>query len=549
MRLIVLGVLALSLAASTGAQPLVNRRADTAVTLRAARLLDGRGGTVLAAQVVVRDGHIASVGPAGGPVTGELLDLGALTLLPGLIDAHSHVAWYFNKDGRLHQEGDGDSPAQVLLSAADNARATLHAGITTLQSPGSPEDGELRDRIAAGVAVGPRILTSLEPLNEKSGTPEELRALVRARKAAGADLIKLFASKSIREGGAQTMTDAQLEAACGEAKAQGLRTLVHAHSSESVRAAAVAGCTQVEHAVFATEETLRVLAERGVYLDPHTCLVFRNYLDNKPKFFGIGNYNEEGFAAMEKALPLALAGFKRALATPGLKIVFGTDAVAGAHGRNVEELVCRVRDGGQDPMAAVVSATSLAAEALGLGTRMGSIAPGLEADLIAVDGDPAADVTALRRVVFVMKGGRVYRDARTAHTAVAWPAYGSDAGGTKHSNVVTLDRANVKTLRASWSWKTGEEPRPASATATATRPGLFEATPLWSTARSTSARPTTAWSRSTPRRDARGGATTRRPGASASRSTARASSTAGWRSAAERRSRRSRCPSVARHRR
>src|SRR5262249_7523617 len=306
MRLIGWGVFALGVAAWAGAETPPNRGADGPVALRAARLVDGGGGVLLQAQVVVRDGRIVSVGPAGGPVTGRLLDLGALTVLPGLIDAHSHVAWYFNKDGRLHQDGDGDSPAQVLLSAADNARGTLDAGITTLQSPGSPEDAELRDRISASVVVGPRILTSLEPLNEKSGTPDELRALVRARKAAGADLIKLFASKSIREGGAQTMTAAQLEAACGEAKAEGLRTLVHAHSSESVRAAALAGCTQVEHAVFATEETLRVLAERGVYLDPHTCLVFRNYLDNKPKFFGIGNYNEEGFAAMEKALPLAL---------------------------------------------------------------------------------------------------------------------------------------------------------------------------------------------------------------------------------------------------
>jgi quinoprotein glucose dehydrogenase len=129
-------------------------------------------------------------------------------------------------------------------------------------------------------------------------------------------------------------------------------------------------------------------------------------------------------------------------------------------------------------MAAVVSATSLAAEALGLEARIGRIAPGLEADLIGVNGDPASDVTALRRVAFVMKGGRVYRDDRAAHAASAWPVYGGDAGGTKHSSVVTIDRANVKTLRAAWTWKTGEEPRPASATATATRPGLFEATPL-----------------------------------------------------------------------
>src|SRR5262249_39740804 len=158
--------------------------------------------------------------------------------------------------------------------------------------------------------------------------PQRLRELVRQRAAAGADLIKIFASKSIREEGAQTMTQEQLDAACGEARARGLRTLVHAHSPESGRAAAMAGCNQVEHGIFATEEVLRLLAERGLYFDPQCCLVFRNYLENKPKFLGIGNYTEEGFSSMEKALPLAVATFRRALATPGLKIVFGTDAVA-----------------------------------------------------------------------------------------------------------------------------------------------------------------------------------------------------------------------------
>jgi imidazolonepropionase-like amidohydrolase len=254
------------------------------------------------------------------------------------------------------------------------------------------------------------VLTSLEPLDQDSGGPDVLRAKVRQRKEAGADLIKLFASKSIRDGGARTMTDAQLEAACAEAKARGLRTLVHAHSAEAMAAAARAGCTQVEHGVFADEATLRLLAERGTYFDPQCGLVFRNYLDNKARYLGIGNYSEAGFAAMEKAVPLAVAAFRMALATPGLKVVFGTDAVAGAHGHNVEELVCRVEQGGQAPMAAIVSATSLNAEALGLGGEIGAVAPGLQADLIALDGDPSRDITALRRVVFAMRAGRVYRN-------------------------------------------------------------------------------------------------------------------------------------------
>jgi imidazolonepropionase-like amidohydrolase len=208
------------------------------------------------------------------------------------------------------------------------------------------------------------------------------------------------------------MNDAQLRAICEEAKAQGLRTMVHAHSAASIKASVLAGCGQIEHGVFADDEALKLMADRGVYFDPQICLVFTNYLDNRAKYEGIGNYNEAGFAAMQKAIPIATDMFKRALRTPGLKMVFGTDAVAGAHGRNVEELVCRVQAAGQSPLAAITSGTSVAAEALRLGDQFGSVAPGLQADLIAVQGDPTKDITALRRVMFVMKGGKVYRNER-----------------------------------------------------------------------------------------------------------------------------------------
>ena len=386
------------------------RAADAPITLRAARILDGRGGVIPNARITVVGSRITKVeANATGSAT---YDLGTATILPGLIDAHAHVVWYFNSKGRFHTGDDGDTKTEGMLAAAGNAYTTLMSGITTLQSLGSPEDKELRNAIARGVVVGPRILTSLDPLNERSGTPDELRALVRTRKAEGADVIKVFASKSIREGGAQTMTDAQLEAVCSEARAQGLRALIHAHSADAVLAATRAGCTQIEHGVFATDAVLKLMAERGTYHDPQCGLVFRNYLENRAKYQGIGNYNDEGFASMEKAIPLALEGFKRALATPGLKIVWGTDAVAGAHGRNVEDLICRVNEGGQKAMAAIVSATSLNAEALGLKDRIGSIAAGMEADIIAVPGDPTTDITALRNVRFVMMGGRVVKSER-----------------------------------------------------------------------------------------------------------------------------------------
>jgi imidazolonepropionase-like amidohydrolase len=185
--------------------------------------------------------------------------------------------------------------------------------------------------------------------------------------------------------------------------------MVHAHSAEAMRAAALAGCTQIEHGVFATQEVLDLLAQRGTWFDPQCGLVFTNYLDNRARYDGIGNYNAVGFASMERALPVAANVVRLASHTPGLKLAFGTDAVAGAHGRNAEELTCRVQKAGQPTMDAVISATSRNAESMGLAGRVGAIAAGLDADLIAVDGDPSTDITALGRVVFVMKGGRVYR--------------------------------------------------------------------------------------------------------------------------------------------
>jgi imidazolonepropionase-like amidohydrolase len=286
------------------------------------------------------------------------------------------------------------------------------AGMTTVQSVGAASDVPLRDAINRGLLPGPRILTSIGSIGDPKLTDDELKAAVRKFKDAGADLIKIFASRSIRDGGAQTLTTAQLATTCGEAKLLGLRTLVHAHSAESMRSASTAGCTQVEHGVFATAEVLRYMAERGTYFDPNIGVVLQNYLQNKAKFLDIGNYNEEGFAQMEKAIPLNFAMIKEAVKVKGLKLVFGTDAVAGAHGRNVEELVVRVQQG-QPPMDAIISGTSRAAESLQLQNRIGTVATGFDADLIAVDGDPAEDITALRRVVFVMKGGRVYKNVAT----------------------------------------------------------------------------------------------------------------------------------------
>lgn len=375
--------------------------------LRTSAILDGRGHVLRDTRIVIQSGMIARI---DSKAEGHGYDLRGLTVLPGWIDTHVHIGWHFDAEGRL--AGEKESPAQAALGAAANAWSTLQGGFTTVQSVGSPADKDLRDAIARGAIPGPRILTSLEPIvgkGEATGTPEELRAMVEQRAKDGADVIKIFASKSIREGKWQTLSQEQLAVLCGEAKKLGLRTVVHAYGP-AIRAATLAGCWQIEHGIYSSDEDLKLMAEKGTFFDPQAGLVIQNYLDNKARYLGIGNYTEEGFSIMQKILLEDFALFRRAIATPGLKVVFGADATAGAHGRNAEEFLFRVRECGQDAMAAMVSANSLAAEAVGMRDRIGAIAPGMDADIIALDGDPRKDITAVRRVVFVMKGGVVYRN-------------------------------------------------------------------------------------------------------------------------------------------
>ena len=377
------------------------------VVIAADVLLDGRGRVMRNTRVVVEGSKIVRIDPKAGPVD---YDLRGLTVLPGWIDAHVHITWSFGEDGK--SADPGRATPEAAYRSAENAWATLMAGFTTAQSVGSPADLPLREAIARGALPGPRLLTSAAPLagrGEATGTPEEIRAYVRGLKGAGADVLKIYASGGMLRGG-MTLSPEQLKAACDEARRQGLRALVHAYR-EAVRAAALAGCTQVEHGLGATDEDLKLLAERGTYFDPQAGLLIETYLGNKERFLGTPFYTEQSFAAFAKVMPMQHELLRRAAQTPGLKIVFGTDAVAGAHGRNAEEFVYRVRDGGVDPMAALVSANSLGAEALGMADRIGSIAPGLEADIIALEGNPLADITAVRRVAFVMKGGVVYKHA------------------------------------------------------------------------------------------------------------------------------------------
>ena len=286
------------------------------------------------------------------------------------------------------------------------------AGFTTVQSVGAASDKPLRDALARGIIPGPRLLSSLGQIANPKLTPDEIRAEVRKQKADGADLIEIFASASIRDGGVPTLSQAQLDAACGEARgagpaldgprprarsddARGPGPLHRGRTRRPGQRRGAEGCSPTS----------------GVWFDPNIGLVTQNYLENKAKFLGIGNYTEEGFASMEKALGLKDAMFSAALKTPNLKMVMGTDAVAGAHGQNMREILERVKSG-QAPAEAIKSLTSLGAESMNLQGEIGAIAPGLHADLVAVDGNPLTDITALQRVRFVMRGGKIYKHER-----------------------------------------------------------------------------------------------------------------------------------------
>ena len=382
------------------------------IVIKARTVLDGKGATLSNVAIVVQGSKILRIEPAKADAT---YDLTMQTVMPGMIDTHTHIVDHFNRsNGRLHTAADPETPEQTTLYAYENAYRTLTAGFTTIQSPGNPVDKDIRDWINDGRVPGPRILTSIHQIFDNSGTPDQIRALIdKWVKDEGADFVKIFASGSIREGGLKTMTDAQIQAACDEAKKLGKRTIVHAQGPDSAKAAILAGCPTIEHGNRLSDEDITLMVQHGTYFDSNNHLMIHNYMENKAHFIGIGNYTEEGFAYMQRGLVSGNDSFKKALAAH-VKMVFGTDATAGAHGRNAEELIYRVKDGGQQPMDAIVTATSRSAESLQLGNQIGTIAPGMEADIIAVDGNPLQDITAVRRVTFVMKGGKVVKNESTA---------------------------------------------------------------------------------------------------------------------------------------
>ncbi|MDQ3919263.1 MAG: amidohydrolase family protein [Acidobacteriota bacterium] len=388
------------------------------VALRAARMLDAASGQVINNALILVEGD--KVAAAGAnlsiPRDARVYDLGDVTVLPGLIDAHTHITYHFDASGHFGLEGDASADV-TLKYAEQNARDTLNGGVTTIRNlgAGGRVDLRLRDEINRGDAAGPRMLVSGEPLTsddirdiyEDAGARlARVREFVRARIKEGVDVIKIF--EGVDERGQAVFSEAEIRAAVEEAARAGLRVAVHAHEAAAVKAAVRGGCTSIEHGTFLDAEATRLLVAHHTALVP-TLYLPTHYLEHKSQFaFDPSTWD---FFERLRAGNLANAGRAK---KAGVWIVSGSDAVAGVHGHNAREIEWLVK-AGLTPAEALRAATTEAARLLGLEGKVGEIKAGEFADVIAVEGDPLKDITAVERVRFVMKGGQVFRDDITRH--------------------------------------------------------------------------------------------------------------------------------------
>jgi imidazolonepropionase-like amidohydrolase len=398
--------------------PTQQRTATTSTTpgrvyVRAARMFDANAGRVIADAVVVLEGErITQVGAGLSiPQGARVYDLGDVTLLPGLIDAHTHITYHFDKTGRFGLTGDATAE-EALKYAEENARATLEAGFTTIRNlgAGGRVDIRLRDEINRGDVRGPRMLVSGEPLTgdelsdvyeDREARLKRVREFVRARVSEGVDVIKVF--EGVNADGSPTFSEGEIRAIVEEAARASLRVAVHAHEAAAVKAAVRGGCASIEHGSFLDSEAVKLLAARHTALVP-TLYLPTHYLEHRERFVAFDPFTWSFF---EKLQANNLANAARAK-KGGVWIVSGSDAVAGLHGQNPRELVWLVK-AGLTPAEALRAATVDDAVLLGLEGKVGEIKPGAFADLIAVPGDPTKDITAVEHVVFVMKSGKVVR--------------------------------------------------------------------------------------------------------------------------------------------
>lgn len=424
-------ILGLGLAVSLG-----QTGPQTAVLIKAGKLIDVRAGNVLTGQAILIEGdRITAVGPAetvvkNAPSSIRIIDLTRATVLPGLIDCHTHITF---QPGNYYEDLFRKSPIDYAVVAHIYAKRTLEAGFTTVRDVGAGEfiDVALRNAINAGTIAGPRMQVATLTVGSTGGhadisgfSPyikfgnfsgiadgvEEIRKLIRFEVKNGADLIKLIATAGVlseeESVGAPQYSQGEMNAVVEEAAMWGRKVAAHAHGAEGIKRAVRAGVASIEHGSLIDEEGIRLMKERGTYL------VADIYNDD----YIVAEYARLGYPAkiIEKEKLVGRTqreNFERAVRA-GVKIAFGTDAGVYPHGWNAKQFAHMVR-WGLTPMQAIQAATLSAAQLLGWEEQVGSIEKGRYADIIAVDGDPLSDVTVLERVRFVMKGGSVAKDELT----------------------------------------------------------------------------------------------------------------------------------------
>jgi imidazolonepropionase-like amidohydrolase len=410
------------------------------IVVRAARMFDGRGERVVSpGVVVVAGGRIVAAGPnAAVPAGAEVIDLGDATLLPGFMDAHTHLSGEASDDWKQDElDSLKKSAAEQALDASVYARRTLLAGFTTVRDLGSGDfiDVGLRNAARGGKVLGPRMLVSVRAIGATGGHcdptvgyrpdvfdrnsgvaaavadgPDAVRAAVRLNIKDGADVIKVCATGGVLslndDVRSPQLTQAELDALVDEAHARGRKAAAHAHGAEGAKRAVRAGIDSVEHGSFLDEEALDLMKQRGTFLVP-TLMAGEGLREKLEK----GSFLPPQVEAKARA---ALASrdqmFRRAVQKQ-VRIAFGTDAGVFTHGRNAEEFRHMVRLG-MTPAAALRSATSVVAELLGVSDRLGTLEAGKLADLVAVPGDPLQDIRQTERVFFVMKEGAVVKNDR-----------------------------------------------------------------------------------------------------------------------------------------
>jgi len=407
------------------------------IALRAARLFDGKADAAIAdAVVIVQGSRISAAGsrlpvPAGA----QVVDLGDATILPGFIDAHTHVTDESSDDWNADTvAGLRRTVPEATLRAAEFARRTLMAGFTSIRDVGAGEyiDVGLRNAIATGMAVGPRMLVAVHALGARGGHcdanglpyqklgpepgiangiasgPDQFRDAVRFQIKYGADVIKVCATGGVLslgdDVGAPQLTQAEMDALVEEAHRLGRKTAAHAHGAEGAKVAIRAGIDSIEHGSFLDEEAVRMMKERGTYLVP--TLMAGEYAGGRK---ATRKYPPEIAAKALQALDGRSAAFKRA-AGAGVKIAFGTDSGVSPHGHNAEEFALLVEHGLS--AAAALRTSSAAAALLGIDRATGTIEVGKEADIVAVPGDVTRNISATEHVRFVMKGGKIYKNEK-----------------------------------------------------------------------------------------------------------------------------------------